>query len=94
MRTHLLAAIAGLVILGPFAAFAQEPADTPDHSAPAAQPVSADKPVNNPIVCENYYHEGTIIRRPDCRTLHQWERRRYAEQRFIEEFQLHTLGQH
>lgn len=92
MRTHMLAAVAGLAMLAPFAAFAQEPATTAQ-AVPPAQPVSAVKPAN-PVVCENYYYEGTVIKQPDCRTLHQWERRRYAEQRFIEQFQQQALGQH
>jgi hypothetical protein len=93
MRMHMLAAAAGLAMLTPFAALAQEPAGAAQEPAntgqiaPMAQPIAAIKPAGNPIVCEYYYYEGTVIRRPDCRTLHQWERQRYVEQRFVEELE-------
>jgi hypothetical protein len=85
MRIRLIAITGGLAAFVPLAAFAADP-------APVAQPVStASQP--NPVVCHYFYHEGFVIKRPDCRPQHEWDRRRLEEQRYIREFQLRSFTQ-
>lgn len=84
MRIRLIAIAAGLALSAPLAAFA-------DNSAVTAQPVSLATQAN-PVVCHYYYYEGMLVRRPDCRPQHQWDRRRLEMRRYIEEFQLRALG--
>lgn len=89
MRIRLIGIASGLAMLAPLAAFAQQTAPAPD-SAPAAQAASAVQP-DNQIVCSYSYYQGTIIRRPVCRTRHEWNRIRRYEQDSLRDFQLRTL---
>jgi len=88
MRIQLIGLGSALAILVPLATLAGEPENT----AESAQPVAVEQPAN-PVVCHYFYYEGTVIHQQICRTKHEWERRRFAEQRFIREFQLHALSQ-
>jgi hypothetical protein len=81
MSIRILGIAAGLSVLLPLAVFA-DPATTTTATAQA-----------DPVVCHYYYHEGSVINRPDCLTRHQWERRRLAQQRYIREFQMRSLDQ-
>jgi hypothetical protein len=78
-------------MLAPLAAFAADPAAAPE-SVPTAQTIAVQQQ-DNPVVCNYFYYEGMVIKQQICRTKHEWERRRLAEQRFIREFQLHALTQ-
>ncbi|HEY6577683.1 MAG TPA: hypothetical protein VIY09_00040, partial [Rhizomicrobium sp.] len=89
MRIHHIGLVSGLAMLAPFAAFAADPAAPAADSPPPAQ--AASLAPSNPVVCHYFYYQGTVIKRPDCLTLHQWERRRLTEQRSIREFQQRAL---
>jgi hypothetical protein len=86
MRIQLTGLASALAIVAPLAAFAGEPGNTTG----AAQPVAVEQQ-DNPVVCHYYYYEGTVIKRPACRPQHEWERRRFALQRDIQDFQLRSL---
>ncbi|HEX4079245.1 MAG TPA: hypothetical protein VHX61_10280 [Rhizomicrobium sp.] len=88
MRIQLIGLVSALAILAPLAGVAAEPGNT----AGTAQPVAVEQQTN-PVVCHYFYYQGTVINQQICRTKHEWERRRFAEQRFIREFQLHALSQ-
>jgi hypothetical protein len=79
-------------MLASLATFAAEPATAPE-SVPPAQAVAVAQQAD-PVVCNYFYHEGSVIKKPTCMTKHQWERRQLEEQRYIREFQLRTLDQH
>ncbi|HEY1614901.1 MAG TPA: hypothetical protein VGF97_14535 [Rhizomicrobium sp.] len=82
MRKHAMALVAGLTILAPLASQAQ----TPDHPVGATMTTASDQ-----VVCDVYYHEGSVIRRPVCGTKAWWTRRRLVAQQNIEEFQLRSF---
>jgi hypothetical protein len=87
MRIQAVILVAGLSALAPFMAYAAEPdsvASTP--MTPAVQEASADQ-----VVCNYFFHEGAVVRRPTCLTRGQWERRRLEMQRSIIEYQIRSL---
>ena len=71
MRIQLIGLATALSIAAPLAAFAGEPGDATETAQPAAV-----EQQDNPMVCHYYYYEGMVIRKPTCRTQHEWERRR------------------
>ena len=86
MRIQLIGLASALAIVAPLAAFAGEPGNTTE----SAQPVAMEQQTN-PVVCHYFYHEGTVIKQQVCRPQHEWERRRFALQRDIMDFQLRRL---
>ena len=83
MRLIVLAAVLGL--LAPIAASAED-------AQPVMQPASVQQ--KQPLICHYFYHEGMVIRRPDCRTAEAWTYRRIHEQEYFREFQMGSLIQH
>ena len=80
MRTIFLAA--AIAVLAPAAASADPP--TP-------QIESAGSHAGEPLICHYYYHEGSLIRRPICKTERQWIRERLRQQAEVSRFQLRSL---
>ena len=87
MRTSIIATASFLGLLAPALAFAQDP-----QPAPALQPASVAHP--EPLICHYFYHEGALIRRPDCRTQREWDRIRYETQQELIDFQVRSLMKH
>ena len=83
MNSKLIAAGALAALLIPGLAAAQ---NAP--SQPAARPAAAN---NNPVICRYYYYNGNVIRRPECRTAHEWERMRYQTQYNLIRYQTQSL---
>jgi hypothetical protein len=81
---RMIIAAAALALLAPAAALAESP-------APAIVAAGAQ---GQPLVCRYYYHEGQVIRRPVCKTEHEWIRDRLREQQDISQYQLRGLIQH
>jgi hypothetical protein len=81
----LLTVIAATALFAPLAAFAEE-----------AQPQRQTLEwlvLNDPnrVVCAYYYHEGTVVRRPFCRTARYWFMEHERTRREILEWQLRGL---
>lgn len=99
MRIRFLTLAAGFSVLLPLAASAADQATTtpppaasePDASATASPTAPATAAQADPVVCHYFYWQGSLIRRPDCRTVSQWHRERLAQQRWFREFQLRSL---
>ena len=47
---------------------------------------------SNRVVCAYYYYEGTVIRRPVCKSLFQWEAEHQRNREDVLEFQLRSLS--
>jgi hypothetical protein len=90
MKNVCVAVVTCLGLLTPGIALAQNaPASEP---APTLEPVSAN-PAGAPLICKYYYHNGEILRRRDCRTVHEWERLRSRNQTDFANFQNRSLVQ-
>ena len=58
---------------------------------PAPQVESAGVHAGEPLICHYYYHEGSLVRRPICKTERQWVRDRLRAQTEVSDFQLRAL---
>ena len=81
MRTMILVLVPTLALLAPLSTQA-DPA--PAVESAAARPGEA-------LICRYFYHEATLIRRPICKTEHQWIRNRLQQQAGIIAFQQRAL---
>ena len=82
MRKTILAFAAVMAFIAPCAA-------QPHDAAPAVQSAGANP--GDALICHYYYHQGTLIRRPICKTEHEWTRTRLQAQAEITDFQLRSL---
>ena len=82
MRTTILTLASVLAFIAPCAA-------QPHDAAPAVETGAAHS--GETLICHYYYHDGSLIRRPICKTEHEWIRVRLREQADISEFQLRSL---
>jgi hypothetical protein len=82
MRTIIAAA--AVALLAPAAALAAS-------SAPAIVSTGAN---GQQLICRYYYHEGQVIRRPECKTEPEWIRDRLRVQQDISQYQQRGLIQH
>jgi hypothetical protein len=80
MRIQSLLLAACVMGLAPVAASA-------DPANQAASPSATVQPASEQVVCNYYYHEGTVIRRPFCMTQAEVVRRRLDTQHLIQEYQ-------
>ena len=83
-------AIAAMGLVAPTMAMAKNAPYS--EAAPSVQPASVN-PAGQALICRYYTYEGTVIRRRDCRTAHQWERLRLDTQRDVSNFQIRSLRQ-
>jgi hypothetical protein len=86
MRSSTFAIATCLGLLAPVAAVAQDP-----QPAPTLEPASVAG--SQPLICHYYYHEGSLIRRKDCRSPHQWDRIRHESEQDLVKFQMRGLLQ-
>ncbi len=84
MRIQSIILIAGL--LAPCAALADQ------DGSQAGAPGATMQPASQQVVCNYYYHEGTVIRRPFCMSQAEVERRRLETQRLVREYQQKADG--
>jgi hypothetical protein len=82
MRTTILALASVMAFIAPCAA-------QPHDAAPAVE--SAGARPGEALICRYYYYQGTVIRRPVCKTEHEWIRARFQTQAEITDFQLRAL---
>jgi hypothetical protein len=82
MRTTILTLASVMAFIAPCAA-------QPHDAAPAVE--SAGARPGEALICHYYYNEGVLIRRPICKTEHEWIRVRLREQADISDFQLRAL---
>jgi hypothetical protein len=80
----IIAAVA-VALLTPVAALADPPA--PQIDSGGARPGEA-------LICHYYYHEGTLVSRPICKTERAWIRERIRVQTNVSQLQLRSLIQH
>jgi hypothetical protein len=95
MRMTKLAAI--VAICTPLAALADPlappaPAAPPEtalsHTAPTIE--SAGARPGEALICHYYYYQGAIVRRPICKTEHEWIRYRLQQQADVNQFELRS----
>jgi hypothetical protein len=60
-----------------------------DPAAPTV--VSAAAQPGEPLLCHYYYHDGTLVRRPVCKTEREWIRIRLQQQSELADYQLRAL---
>lgn len=80
MRIIIVAA--AMALFAPAAALADPP--QPQVESAGAHP-------GEPLICHYYYHEGSLVSRPICKTERQWIRERHRQQAEVSEFQLRAL---
>ena len=78
-----------ILTLASVMAFVTPCAAQPHDAAPAV--ASAGARPGEALICHYYYYQGTVIRRPICKTEHEWIRARLQEQADITDFQLRSL---
>ena len=82
MRTIILGMLSSVAIIVQASAADSSP---PQRSMQA----TAD---SNRIVCGYYYYQGTVIRRPVCKSAFQWEAEHQRNREDVLEFQLRSLS--
>jgi hypothetical protein len=82
MRTTILTLASVMAFIAPCAA---QP-----HDVSAAVESAAARP-GEALICQYYYYQGTLIRRPICKTEHEWIRARLQQQAEVADFQLRAL---
>ena len=60
------------------------------HDAPPAVASGGAQP-GEPLICHYYYYDGSLLRRPICKTEHEWIRERIRQQADVMAFQLRAL---
>ena len=82
MRSLVFAAVSVAGVLGASAAFAADGDQSVERIA-----------VSDPgrMVCQYFYHDGTLVKRPVCQTAQYWVNDRTRTRRELLEFQLRKL---
>ena len=88
MQKFILAA----TVIASFVAGSAALADDASQGAPVAQLQMASADAGQTRVCSFQIHEGMLLRRPVCRTAHEFESLMRMRQREINEFQVHGSG--
>jgi hypothetical protein len=86
MRAFAVAAVSSLGLFASFTVQAEDARAAPPQTLEA---IALNEP--NRIVCAYLYHDGTVIRRPICRTAQAWLSEHQRTRREILEYQLGFL---
>jgi hypothetical protein len=78
-----------ILTLASVMAFITPCAAQPHDAAPAVESAGAHS--GEALICRYYYNQGALIRRPICKTEHEWIRTRIQQQAELTDFQLRSL---